>query len=87
VRGWLRRFRAGAEAVRSFFTALAHSLDPLVGPLAPSRSVLADALEAIATAARAAVARFGPRPPWPFASLASAGGLLSDTSFPWAGAD
>lgn len=28
VRGWLRRFRAGAEANRSFFTALAHSLDP-----------------------------------------------------------
>jgi hypothetical protein len=41
VRGWLRRFRAGAEANRSFFTALAHSLDPLLGPLAPSRSVLA----------------------------------------------
>jgi transposase-like protein len=86
VRGWLRRFRAGAEAIRSFFTALAHSLDPLLGPLAPSGSALADALEAIATAARAAVARLGPRAPWPFASLASAGALLSNTSCPWAGA-
>jgi hypothetical protein len=86
VRGWLRRFAAGAEDIRSFFTALAHSLDPLLGPLSPAGSALADALEAIASAARAAVARLGPRPPWPFASAASAGGLLSNTSCPWAAA-
>ncbi len=29
VRGWLRRFGSAAEAIRSFFTALAHSMDPL----------------------------------------------------------
>ncbi len=85
VRGWLRRFTRWAEAIRSFFTALAHDLDPLLGPLAPAGSALADALEAIATAARAAAARLGPRAPWNFASAASAGALLSNTSCPWAG--
>lgn len=29
VRGWLRRFAANAEAVRVWFTVLAHDLDPL----------------------------------------------------------
>ncbi len=86
VRNWLRRFAAGAEAVRSFFTALAHDLDPLLGPLAPSGSAFADAVEAIAAAARAAVARLGPRRPWSFASAASGGRLLSNTNCPWAGA-
>ena len=83
VRGWLRRFAASAEAIRSFFTVLAHHLDP---PLVPAGSALADALESIAAAARAAVTRFGPRPPWAFASVVSAGGLLSNTGCPWAGA-
>jgi hypothetical protein len=86
VRGWLRRFTYSAEAIRSSFTALAHSLDPLLGPLVPADSPLADALEAIASAARAATVRLGPRAPWPFASAASAGALLSNTSCPWAGA-
>lgn len=86
VRGWLRRFAASAEAIRSFFTVLAHHLDPLLAPLAPAGSETADALESIAAAARAAVTRFGPRPPWAFASAASVGGLLSNTSCPWAGA-
>ncbi len=86
VRGWLRRFGSAAEAIRSFFTALAHSMDPLLGPLAPVGSALGDAVEAIATAARAAAARLGPRAPWPFASTASAGALLSNTGCPWAGA-
>jgi hypothetical protein len=64
---------------------LAHDLDPLLGPLAPAGSALADALEAIASAAQAAVGRLGPRAPWNFASGASAGALLSNTSCPWAG--
>ena len=86
VRNWLRRFAAAAEAVRSFFTVLAHDLDPLIGPLAPSGSAFADAVEAIATAARSAVGRLGPRPPWSFAVAASGGRLLSNTNCPWAGA-
>lgn len=85
VRNWLRRFAAAAEAIRSFFTVLAHDLDPLLGPLMPAASAFADAVEAIAAAARAAVGRLGPRPPWPFASAASGGRLLSNTNCPWAG--
>jgi hypothetical protein len=73
-------------AVSALSPILAHSFDPLLGPLAPAGSTLADAVEAIATAARTAVARLGPRTPWNFASAASAGGLLSNTSCPWAGA-
>lgn len=34
VRGWLRRFARASEAVRAFFSALAHRLDPLLAPLA-----------------------------------------------------
>lgn len=86
VRNWLRRFAVVAETIRSFFTVLAHDLDRLLGPMAPAGSVLADAVEAIATAARAAVGRLGPRSPWSFASAASGGRLLSNTNCPWAGA-
>jgi len=86
VRNWLRRFAAGAEAIRSFFTVLAHDLDPLLGAIEPAGSAFADAVEAIAAAARAAVGRLGPRGPWSFASAASAGRLLSNTNCPWAGA-
>ena len=86
VRNWLRRFADGAEAIRSFFTVLAHDLDPLLGPLAPSGSAFADAVEAIAAAARSAVGRLGPRPPWSFSAAASGGRLLSNTNCPWAGA-
>lgn len=85
VRNWLRRFASAAEAARSFFTLLAHDLDPLLGPLGPSESAFADAVEAIAAAARSAVGRLGPRPPWSFASAASGGRLLSNTHCPWAG--
>lgn len=79
VRNWLRRFASVAEAVRALFTTLAHQLDPMLAPLAPTSSSVADAVEAVAVAARAAVWRFGPRPPWRFASAASEGRLLSNT--------
>ncbi len=87
VRNWLRRFAAGAEAIRSFFTVLAHDLDPMLDAIEPAPSTFADAVEAIASAARAAVGRLGPRGPWLFASAASGGRLLSNTNCPWAGAD
>jgi hypothetical protein len=86
VRNWLRRFAARAEAIRSLFTVLAHDLDPMLAPLAPAGSVFADAMEAIAAAARAAVGRLGPRGPWSFASAASGGRLLSNTSWLYPGA-
>lgn len=83
VRGWLRRFARAAEAVRVWFTVLAHDLDPLLEPLAPAGSVFGDAVEAIAVAARAGALRLESRPPWSFASAATAGRLLSNTNCPW----
>ena len=80
VRGWLRRFARRAELVRVHFTRLAVVLDPELGPIAPTGSGVADALEAIAIAARAWVLRFGPADPWQIASRLSAGMLLSNTS-------
>lgn len=83
VRGWLRRFAAWAEPIRAHFTVWAHALDPELAAIGPAGSAVADALEAIAVAARAAVLRFGVRPPWQTASALTAGALLSNTSSPW----
>jgi hypothetical protein len=80
VRGWLRRFAERAGLVRAHFTRLAVALDPELGAIVPAESVVADALEAIAIAARAWVLRFGPGDPWRIASRLSAGMLLSNTS-------
>jgi hypothetical protein len=71
VRGWLRRFAGRAELIRVLFTRCA------VGSVLPAGSGVADALEALAVAARAWVLRFGPRPVWQIVSRLSAGGLLS----------
>ncbi len=76
VRGWLRRFTARAEAWRVSFAGLLHALDPLAGPIAVRACVLADAIEVLGLAAAAAARRFGPHPPWQFASAASGGLLL-----------
>jgi len=86
VRGWLRRFARSAEAVRVWFTVLAHDLDPMLGPVAPTGTAVGDAVEAIAVAARAASLRLGLVEPWRFASAASGGRLLSNTGWPWASA-
>jgi len=77
VRGWLRRFAAGAEQLRVVFTGLLHALDPQAAPLPPTRSGLADAVEALGRAAAAAALRLGPRPAWEFAAAASGGRLLA----------
>lgn len=84
VRGWFRRFAANAEAVRVWFTVLAHGLDPVLGPISPTGARFGDAVEAIAVAARAAALRLGSLPPWQFAVRACRGGLLSNTGCPWA---
>ncbi len=83
VRGWLRAFRGGAEAIRAHFTRWAHALDPLLGPIAPAGAPIADALSAIGEATRAAVLRFGPRPPWRLVSRLSSGVLLCNASRPF----
>jgi transposase-like protein len=80
VRGWLRRFVERAEGTRMHFTRCAVALDPEVGAVLPAGSDVADALEAIAVAARAWVLRFGPGDPWRIASVLSGGVLLCNTS-------
>lgn len=80
ARRWLRRFGANAVELRAGFLALAHRLDPQLGPLEPRGSSPLDALEAIGAAAAAAVRRLGPAPLWGFVSGASGGRLLSNTS-------
>lgn len=84
VRGWFRRFGRNAEAIRAWFTVLAHGLDPLLGAISPTCSGVGDAVEAIAVAARSASLRLGLSSPWWFASRASKGRLLSNTGCPWA---
>lgn len=86
VRGWLRRFADRAELVRAHFTRCAVALDPQQGAVLPAGSSVADALEAIAVAARAWVLRFGPGDPWPIASVLSGGVLLATRvpAYPWA---
>jgi hypothetical protein len=83
VRGWLRRFASVAVRVREHFTRWAVALDPMLGPIVPAGSVFADAVEAVGVAAAAWVRRLGPVPAWQFASAATGGGLLSNTSCPW----
>ena len=77
VRGWLRRFAERAELIRALFTRCAVVLDPMLGSVLPAGSGVADALEALAVAARAWVLRFGPGPVWWIVGRLSAGGLLS----------
>jgi transposase-like protein len=84
VRRWFRRFASMAEEIRAHFTRWAHALDPVLGPVAPTGSAFADAVEAIGRAAMAAVRRLGPRPSWPLASVLSGGGLLATRSDLWA---
>jgi len=79
ARRWLRRFAANAAGLRAGFVALAHSLEPLLGPVAPRGSVGRDALEAIGVAAAAAARRWGPAPLWSFVSGATGGRLLANT--------
>jgi hypothetical protein len=86
VRGWLRRLAERAELVRGHFTRLAAWLDAQAGPVEPRGSPLVDAVEAIGTAAVAAARRFGPGVgPWEFASGATGGRLLCNTSTPFPG--
>jgi hypothetical protein len=84
VRGWRRRFRRWAEAVRAHFTRWLLVLAP--GRPLPELcgSAPVDALEAVGLAARAASLRLGViRPAWSWASALTAGALLSNTSSSW----
>jgi len=60
VRGRFRRFAVNAEAIRVWFTVLAHDLDPMLAAVVPAATALGGAVEAIAVAASVvAAARSG----------------------------
>lgn len=85
VRGWLARFAGRAVVLRAHFTRCVVVLDSESRPVLPAGDGVADALEAVAVAARAWVLRFGPAGPWPVASRLSGGLLLATRvpAFPW----
>ncbi len=80
VRGWLRRFAERAEELRAHCWRLAHALDPDLSVIEPAGSPFADALCALGVVMRAATTRLGPRPGFGWASVATGGRLLSNTS-------
>lgn len=95
VRGWLRRFGAHAEGIRSAFTVLARDLDPDPAPIEATSSAFADATSAVLSAAAAAGARWPfvlTVSVWEFAGAITNGRLLSpsgpamltNTTRPWA---
>jgi hypothetical protein len=83
VRGWLRRFRRDAPAIRALFVGWAFALDPELGPWAVTGTAAGDALEAIGVAVRAWVLRLGPRAAWSLVAVLSGGVLLCHTSCPF----
>ncbi len=83
VRGWLRRFSSRVALIQEHFRRWAFALDPRLEMVTPQGSLLADALETIGLAARAATLLFGPRPVWSWVSAMTGGALLSNTSSPF----
>jgi transposase-like protein len=95
VRGWVRRFRARAQGLRSGFTELLVGLDPLALLPEPAGTALADGVAAIVAAAVATVGRWGAAvsglSPWELAAAITSGRLLApgpptkliNTSCPW----
>lgn len=79
VRGWLRRFAGRVGPVREVFTRWLRALDADPVMPDPAGSGWADAVAAIAAAARSATRRFGvvTVPLWELAVTVSAGRLLA----------
>lgn len=83
VRGWLSRFADVAETVRAHLTRWALWLDSGLVRLEPSGSRVGDAVAAVAAAGEVAAARLGIGCRWQFASAATGGRLLSNTTSPF----
>lgn len=77
VRGWLRRFKARAEAVQALFTRLLYEFDPAPDPVVATGSMFVDAVEVLGRSASAASRMVGPIDPWQFACAATGGLLLA----------
>lgn len=85
VRGWLRRLRARAVALRALFVRLAWELGAAAGRSPPPQDVLAWLVEAIAGAHAAARERLGAGVAecvWSFSSATSGGAWLANTDVP-----
>jgi transposase-like protein len=85
VRGWLSRFGELAVGVRAHLVRWALWLDDGLVRIEPSGSDFGDALAAIAAAGGAATDRLGIGCRWQFASAATGGRLLCNTSSPFPG--
>lgn len=83
VRGWLSRFADVAGQVRAHLVRWALWLDPGLVRLEPSGSPLADAVAAVAAGGGAAAEQLGIGCRWTFASAATGGRLLCNTTSPF----
>ncbi len=78
VRNWLRAFGRNAAALAAVAARLCVRLGPTAAPIEPTGSVVADAVEALACAARAATVRLVPSGgPWAMLNSLTAGRLLA----------
>lgn len=85
VRGWLSRFAEVAEQVRAHLVRWALWLDPGLVRIEPSGSDFGDAIAAVVAAGGAAADRLGIGCRWQFASAATGGRLLCNTTSPFPG--
>ncbi len=81
VRSWLRRARDNAEALYQLGVQTVVALDPDLLPATPSATPLGDALQALAAAASATIARRAPDRSsvhlWPMINVLTRGRLLA----------
>jgi hypothetical protein len=83
VRNWLRAFGRQADALRIIATVRYGEMDANASPIGPAGSPAADAVEALGSAARAAILRSGTFDhPWAVINMVTAGRLLSSRAHP-----
>lgn len=83
VRGWLSRLVVVAETVRAHLTRWALWLDVGLVRVEPSGATFSDVVVAVAAAGDAAAGRLGIGCRWQFASAATGGRLLANTTSPF----
>lgn len=81
LRGWLSRLVERAARIRAHFTRWALWADPSLAGIEPAGTAVGDAVTAIVAAAQAV----GATSVWRFASAATGGRLLCNTSAPFPG--